>query len=289
MSTPTGTPVSHADYEPAEHYDHVTDAWRLLLGDDLHYGVFATPDDPLATATAALTELMMAGADLHPGLRVLDVGCGTGAPAVRLAHEHGVDVVGITTSGVGVEQATARAAASLTAVSGSATFELRDGTDNGFADASFDRVWVLESAHLMRERDRLLAECARVLRPGGRVVLCDLVRHREIPFLEVKARREDFVVLRTAFGDAHFESLDYYADGFAAHGLEVDVRTDLTDATMPTFPAWRANAERHRDAVVAAIGEDGLAAFVRSCDILEGFWRDGTFGYGLVAATRVAP
>ena len=57
-------------------------------------------------------------------------------------------------------------------------------------------------------------------------------------------------------------------------------------ATLPTFDRWRANADAHHDAVVELIGTSGRDAFVRSCDILEAFWRDGTFGYGLVSATR---
>ena len=279
------------DYDPATHYDHVTQAWALLLGDELHYGVFEQGDEPLAVATNELTRRMSRAALLPEAaegarrLRVLDVGCGSGAPACELAETFGVDVVGITTSGVGVETARARAAdRGLPGVS----FEQRDGTDNGFDDASFDVVWVLESAHLMRDREALLTECARVLRPGGRVVLCDLLRFRDIPFAEVRQRRADFATLRDAFGDAHFESLDHYAERFEAAGLVVERRDDLTQETLPTFDRWRANAEQHRDEVVRLIGTDGHEAFVRSCDILEAFWRDGTFGYGLVSASRPA-
>jgi 27-O-demethylrifamycin SV methyltransferase len=275
--------VTDAGYDPAEHYDRVTDAWRLLLGAELHYGVFDRGDETLPAATAALTARMIAAARLAAGQDVLDVGCGSGAPACRLAADHGVRVVGITTSAVGVAAARRRAAAE--AVPG-ATFEERDGTDNGFPDGSFDRVWVLESSHLMRERDRLMAECARVLRPGGRLVLCDLVRHREIPFTEVRDRRADFVTLRAAFGDAHFEPLAYYADAAEKYGLVVDATEDLTQATLPTFDRWRANASQHRAALVPALGADGLAAFEQSCDILERFWQDGTFGYGLLAASK---
>lgn len=273
------------DYDPAEHYDRVTEAWQLLLGDELHYGVFTTGDEPLPVATNALTRRMIDAARLSEGLRVLDVGCGSGAPARELATEFGVEVVGITTSAVGVATARERTAA---AGIGGVTFEQRDGTDNGFPDASFDRVWVLESSHLMRDRTALVSEVARVLRPGGRMVLCDLIRRREIPFLEVRKRRVDFAVLRTAFGDAHMESLDFYASAAEDCGLSVVEVTDLTDATLPTFDRWRANAATHRDSVVELIGEDGLEAFVRSCDILEEFWQDGTFGYGLVAATKPA-
>lgn len=275
------------DYDPATHYDKVTAAWQLLLGDELHYGVFGSGDD-LTTATGRLTRRMLDAARFAElsapgGARVLDVGCGTGAPARAMAREFGVQVLGITTSEVGVQTA-----AALTAQAGidGVDFEQRDGTANGLPDGSFDVVWALESSHLMRDREAVLDECTRVLRPGGRFVLCDLLRHRDIPFAEVRDRRADFQTLREAFGDAHFETLEFHTTGLTSRGLEVEVADDLTRATLPTFEAWRANADEHRDAVVELIGEAGLQAFVRSCDILEGFWRDGTFGYGLVAARR---
>jgi 27-O-demethylrifamycin SV methyltransferase len=275
---------THNEYDPEAHYDHVTEAWKLLLGEELHYGVFTTGDEPLDVATAELTNRMIEAAQLSPGLRVLDVGCGTGAPACQLVEEHDVEVLGITPSSVGIATATARA--EERGLSDRATFERRDGTDNGLPDASFDRAWVLESSHLMPDREALLSECARVLRPGGRVVLCDIIRRRDIPFKEVRDRREDFAVLRAAFGPSRMESLDYYAEKAEAHGLVVDRKDDLTTATLATFDRWRTNAETYADEVLALLGQDGVDAFVRSTDILEAFWLDGTFGYGLLAAHK---
>lgn len=270
-------------YDPASHYDRVTAAWRLLLGEELHYGVFPNGDEPLPLATAELTRKMIDAAQLVPDLDVLDVGCGSGGPACQLVADFGLRVLGITTSPVGVAEATERAAQLDLR---DARFELRDGTDNGQPDESFDRVWVLESSHLMREREKLIAECARVLRPGGRVALCDIMRRREIPFLEVRERRADFITLRTAMGDARMETMPFYADAFGAAGLEVDATLDLTESTVPTFDRWRANASTHEPQVRAALGDEGFDAFVRTCDILEGFWRDATFGYGLVAGWK---
>ncbi len=271
--------MTHA---PADHYDRVTAAWRYLLGEELHYGVFADGETELSAATGELTRLMIEGMAPDAGHTVLDVGCGTGAPACRLAAELGVRVTGITTSPEGIAAARRRAAAAD--LGSHVSFELRDGMDNGFPDGSFDRVWVLESSHLMRRRDRLIAECARVLRPGGRVVLCDIVRRRELDLAEVRRLREPLELLRTVFGDARMEPLSAYARMLGEQGLEVEQELDLTAATRPTFGAWRENASRHAAEVTGLIGQDGLEAFVASCDVLEGFWDDGTLGYGLVAA-----
>ncbi|WP_322937135.1 SAM-dependent methyltransferase [Nocardioides bizhenqiangii] len=276
--------MTEHSYQPADHYDRVTRAWGLLLGAELHYGVFEGADEPLDEATHRLTERMAAAARFEPDLRVLDVGCGTGAQARYLATEQGVRVTGITTSSVGVDIARERTAEA--GLDDRVGFEVRDGTDNEFPDASFDRVWILESSHLMPHRDRLVSEAARVLAPGGRVVWCDIVRHREIPFLELRDRREEFATLRAAFGDARMEPLASYVSWFEDAGLTVEVAEDLTEATLPTFEAWRTNAEQHRDQVIDLIGESSLEEFVRSCDILESLWREGTFGYGMAAASK---
>lgn len=271
-------------YDPASHYNRVTDAWTLLLGNELHYGVFERGNEPLPEATQNLTRRMIDALEIARDHTVLDVGCGTGAQACRLAADFGALVTGITTSDVGVEASRARAAS--LGLSDSVSFEQRDATDNGFADGSFDRVWVLESSHLMPARDRLMAECARVLKPGGRLALCDIMLQRPLPFDEVRRLRKPLGLLRDVFGDARMEPMSVYESLAAAEGLVVEQTTDLTAATRPTFARWRANAEEHRDAVIALLGEDDLQAFVEASDVLEGFWDDGTLGYGLIAASK---
>jgi 27-O-demethylrifamycin SV methyltransferase len=278
--------MSEIRYDPAGHYDRVTNAWGKLLGDELHYGVFEQGDEPLPTATAVLTDRMVAAAGIEPGVEVLDVGCGTGAPACVLAGL-GASVLGITTSTVGVAAATERAEAA--GVGDTARFEVRDGMDNGLPDHSFDRVWVLESSHLMRARDQLIAECARVLRPGGRMALCDVILRRPMPFEEVRRRLRPLTLLREVFGDARMEPLAVYAELAEANGLTVDLTEDLTAATRPTFERWRANARLHRDEVVGTLGEADWQRFIDACDVLEGFWDEGVFGYGILGAAKVKP
>lgn len=276
--------MSGFSYEPATHYDRVTAAWTLLLGEDLHYGIFRTGAEDLGSATRELTRSMIEAARVRPGDSVLDVGCGTGAPACHLAREVGARVTGITTSRVGVEAARARANAE--GVADRVTFENRDGMANGFPDESFDRVWVLESSHLMRRRDRLMAESSRVLRRTGRLALCDIVLKRPIDFHEVRRLRRPLSLLREVFGDARMETPTEYRRLAIGSGLMIEGEVDLTAATRPTFARWRANASRHRDEVVRSLGDVEYKRFVEACGVLERFWDDGTLGYAMLSASK---
>ena len=148
--------MSDTSYEPAGHYDRVTDAWTLLLGEELHYGVFRAGDEPLPVATNELTNEMVRAARIDRGVEVLDVGCGTGAPACHLAGL-GASVLGITTSAVGVAAAAARASSpGVPTRCGSRCATVRT---TGYRTASFDRV----------VGSRVVASHARPRRTGRRV------------------------------------------------------------------------------------------------------------------------
>jgi 27-O-demethylrifamycin SV methyltransferase len=270
--------------ETGGHYDRVHEAWRMIMGEEFHYGYFTTSDMPLEQATAALTRQMRERAAIVAGDRVLDVGCGTGRQACELAEELDARVLGITNSSRGVEAATELATARGL---GNAQFERRDGMDNGLPSGSFDVVWALESSHLMRDRPALLGECVRVLTAEGRFVLCDIIRKREIPFAEVRARRKDFATLKAAFGDAHMEPLQEYAATLAQLGMTVSDSTDVTERTLPTFASWRANVDAHEAALGELIGPEAIEDFVEATRILESFWLDGTLGYGILAAVKL--
>jgi ubiquinone/menaquinone biosynthesis C-methylase UbiE len=89
--------------------------------------------------------------------RVLDVGCGLGALAERFARELGADVKAVDISSRMVELTRARGIDA----------EVADVEALPFADEEFDCVfagWVL---YHVPDLDKALAECARVLRPGG--------------------------------------------------------------------------------------------------------------------------
>ncbi|MFO7693231.1 MAG: class I SAM-dependent methyltransferase [Vicinamibacterales bacterium] len=114
--------------------------------------------------------LRRAGLDLWPpqrGWRVLDVGCGTGAQ-LEVYQQAGCAVAGIEASPAMAQVARRR-------LGEHAALELADASRMPFAPASFDLVLASMMLHELDTvtRDAILDECARVLRPGGRLLVID--------------------------------------------------------------------------------------------------------------------
>lgn len=111
----------------------------------------------------AMTEL---AAIVQPGMRVLDVGCGGGHLAIRLAERFPeLRIVGVDLSPEQIGRAQARTASLRDRL----TFLEANAIDLPFADLEFDLVYSLGSIKHWTEQARGLHECARVLRPGGRL------------------------------------------------------------------------------------------------------------------------
>src|SRR5205807_9603242 len=121
-------------------------------------------------ATDHFTDQLMERLRLQPGDRLLDLGCGIGTPALRIAARTGASVVGVTINPHHVEIATehARAAGMADRVS----FRHANAMDLPFGDSSFDAVLAFESIVHM-DRPTVLREVERVLVRGGRLALTD--------------------------------------------------------------------------------------------------------------------
>jgi 27-O-demethylrifamycin SV methyltransferase len=281
-----------ASDRPDAHYDAITQAWRYLMGESFHYGYFAgdlgevagTDRSELDVATEELSRQMARRAELAAGHSVLDVGCGIGGPATFIAREFGCRVSGISTSSVGVEAARKRAVRS--GLGEQLSFHVRDGMQNEFDDASFDRIWVMESSHLMPDKSAMILESARVLKPGGRLVLCDIIMHRDLPLADVLKRAGEFDLLRRVFGRAKMETLASYRGWCEAAGLVVRDTDDISAQAAGTFDRWEENAVAFRDEVVALIGEEPWTEFHRSCQVMKTMWNEQILGYGIVTAAK---
>jgi len=119
-------------------------------------------------------------ARLRPGEMVLDVGCGAGIDTLLAARAVGPAgrVIGLDMTPAMVER-TRRHAADA----GLDNVEAREGLMEALplADASVDVVVSNGVLNLSTRKSRALAEMLRVLRPGGRLALADLVVTQALP------------------------------------------------------------------------------------------------------------
>ncbi|GAB2503309.1 SAM-dependent methyltransferase [Nocardiopsis aegyptia] len=162
-------------------YEQLTAVSEVILGGNLHVGYWPDGDrgsGSMREATDRLTDLLAEELDARPGQRILDAGCGTGRPALRLARTRRVDLLGVDISPGHVKQTTDHAREE--GLSDQVTAEQADVMDLPFPDASFDAAWAVESLPHVPDRVRALGEIRRVLRPGGRVVFTICVERRPV-------------------------------------------------------------------------------------------------------------
>jgi SAM-dependent methyltransferase len=107
------------------------------------------------------------------GGKVLDVGCGPGHLANRLARDHGLEVTGLDLDPAMIERARANAEHVLPAER-RPTFVVGSVAALPFPDGSFDLVVSTLSMHHWADATAGLAEIGRVLRPGGRALVWDI-------------------------------------------------------------------------------------------------------------------
>lgn len=116
-----------------------------------------------------MTRAIVEAAQVTPGMRVLDIACGTGEPAISLAAlVEGGEVIGVDLSSAPLEIAAERATQrGLTNVS----FQQADAHHLPFPDNSFDRVTSRLGVMFFSDLPRAAGEMQRVLNPGGKAVL----------------------------------------------------------------------------------------------------------------------
>ncbi len=221
---------------------------------------------------------LVAALDPAPTNRALDLGTGGGHAALALAPAV-ASVVGIDPTPEMLSVATRLAAERGVP---NATFILATADELPFPDATFDCAISRFSIHHWPRPDAAFREIARVVRPGGRLALVDLLAPEDGPldtFINAVELLRDPSHARTLRGSEWLALLG--AAGFTAR---VERRWDLEHDVEPwlatTAPApWRAEAVRAmlRDAGPAAREHFGIAPNASSSLRVE---------CGLIVATR---
>lgn len=149
----------------ADHYDELDPVYRRVWGEHVHHGLWVTGRETPTEAVEALVDTVADRLRLVPGDVCVDIGCGYGSTARRLAVTRGVGVTGFTLSAEQAHYAEERALPGV-------DIQVRDWLVNGLPDASADAAWSIESSEHMVDKPLFFGEAHRVLSPGGRLVVC---------------------------------------------------------------------------------------------------------------------
>ena len=155
-------------------YAHYVQHWGLNRHQAMHYGLWWPETRSFGQALLNTQQYLFKHSHLHSGARVLDSGCGVGGPARWLATQGTYQIEGISLSEKQVILAQKRA--EVEGVSQQVAFSVQDFHRTDFPDQSFELIWNLESACHASNKAQLAAEARRILKPGGRWLICDFVK-----------------------------------------------------------------------------------------------------------------
>lgn len=155
-------------------------------------------------------------ADIGPGDAVLDLGSGSGTDTFVAALQAGPEgrVVGLD-----MTEAQRTKAERLATEAGFTTVSFHPGyiEELPFPDASFDVVISNGVINLSADKERVFAEVARVLRPGGRLAIADIVSEKQLP----ETVKCDATLWAACIGGAMQQ--DRYQEAITEAGLQVTV------------------------------------------------------------------
>jgi SAM-dependent methyltransferase len=156
------------------------------------------------------------------GMRLLDLGSGSGAAAAYLASRCNVEVVCVTNSSIQADICRRKFAK----LGGRGQVIVTDFDSLALPNESFDAVYSLESIGYTKDLDAWLAQCWRMLKPGGRLLI------RSPGSLDHCRRKEDYLSV-TAF----FENWRY---NFVGANLLVNKmrRLGFTPIRYRRLPFW---------------------------------------------------
>ena len=264
--------IYSAVVETARNYYNSEDAdnfyFHVWGGEDIHIGIYDTADEAIADASRRTVERMAA---LVPGLgpdtRVLDMGAGYGGAARWLAGRFGCRITALNLS----ERENARHREMNREQGLDHLIEVVDGSFETVPspDARYDLVWSQDAILHSGRREQVIAEVARVLRPGGRFVFTDPMQADDCPL----------GVLEPVLARIHLDSLGSiatYRAAAARYGLAPIEVIEMTDNLVTHYSRVREDLIQARETLGGKVSDAYIDRMIAGL----GHWVDaGTSGY----------
>jgi len=239
------------------------------FGEDLGQNSWLTADEQLRFADWL---------GIDDQTRLLDVACGAGGPTLRLADRLGCNVRGVDTHAAAI--AHANATALRCGLDERAQFDTLDANKPlPFPSASFDVVMCIDAINHLQDRGAVLAEWARLLRPGGRVLYTD-------PIVVTGALAQHEIAARSSIGFFLFVPPGENELQIRAAGLELILAEDVTSNVAQVAGRWLAARAARERALTELEGEDTYHETQEFLSIVELLARERRLSRFVFAAER---
>jgi dimethylglycine N-methyltransferase len=257
---------SAADSIAADYYDS-TDAdqfYELVWGgEDIHIGLYANPEEAIAVASErTVSSLMDLAADLPSGGCIVDLGSGYGGASRRLTRFSSRPIHAVNISAV--ENERHRRLNQEAGLSEKITVHNASFEDVPLEDGCADLVWSQDAILHAGDREKVLAEVSRLLKPGGCFVFTD----------PMAADGVEMALLKPILDRIHLSDLGsperYRAFGEVV-GLKLEVWDERTSMLVRHYSRVRDETRRSREALEKTISADYLDRMDRGL----GYWIEG--------------
>lgn len=276
-----------------EFYDASSGLWESIWGEHMHHGYYGKNGnyklDRRQAQIELIEELLLWSGyqSSNPPQNMLDVGCGIGGSTLYLAEKFGCQATGITLSPVQASRATDRAVEA--SLDSRVSFAVADALAMPFEDHTFDLVWSLESGEHMPDKAKFLAECYRVLKPGGKLIFATWC-HRETDSVAGNLTPSEVAHLKEIYRVyclPYVISLSEYRAIAAECGFQNLISADWSIAVEPFW-----------DVVIdSAIAPQAIAGLLQagwqtiqgalSLGLMSRGYARGLVRFGLISATKI--
>jgi len=249
--------------DPVDLYDTTYGSFETVAREQVRRETYGEDLGQNSWLTAEELRRFLGWLDLAPSSHVLEVGSGSGGPALFIAQLTGARITGIDVNTHAV--AGANKVAQDRHLHTSAHFLRADaGLPLPFAGRTFDAVICIDTINHLRDRARVLAEWHRVLKEGGRVLFTD-------PVIVTGLISNEEIAIRSSIGYFLFAPPGENESLLAKAGFEMVRTEDVTQNVALVAERWHKARISHREALVGLEGErtfDGLQRFLAATQVL---------------------
>jgi MPBQ/MSBQ methyltransferase len=224
------------------YFDYLIEAFhRSEVGRSVHLGYWRKPDSPNESFTAAqqaLDTFILDKAGLVSSMKMLDVGCGFGGTIAavdsRISDAHLI--------GINIDERQLAICRTLESQNrNSIEWQQADACDMPFDEQSFERIFCIEAMFHFTSRRRFFHGAARLLKPGGRLVITDLVIAPELHKVALSGDLPGFTI-EAALADGYGPWPDFWSGDADHQSIATDVGlrcSEYGDITCETQPSYR--------------------------------------------------